>query len=1397
MRIVIDLQAAQTASRFRGIGRYSLGLAQAIVRNRGSHEVVIALNGAFVDTIEPIRASFEGLLPTEQIRVWDSPGPVRECDAENVWRREVAERIREAFLHQLEPDLVFISSHFEGFGDDAVSSIGKLPSDVPVAVTLYDLIPLLNQDTYLTPNAAFQQHYLRKIGQLQRADLCLAISESSASEGRSSLDLESDAIVNISSDCDEMFKPLDLTPTRESELRKRFKLNKPFLMYSGGYDTRKNLPGLIRAFGSMPRELVEKHQLAIVGKLSKDHEFLLRAVAEECGLGNEDVVFTGYASDEDLVKLYNLSALYVFPSWHEGFGLPVLEAMRCGTAAICANTSSLPEVMEIEEAMFDPHDVVAMQGKIVSVLTDASVRQRLVEHGTRQARKFSWERSAKTAIASFEAVHAKRRQPGVASPSRIQRPNLTFVSPLPPERSGISWYSADLIRALARFYEITVVTGQPLIDDPWILANCRVRTIEWLRTNAHSVDRVLYHFGNSHFHLHMFDLLRVAPGAVVLHDFFISGLQAHRDISGFLPHAWIRELYASHGYQAVRERLDCVSWDDIVTNIMGRYPTNLSLLQQAPSIIVHSNYARELARQWYGEKIQKDWRVIPLLRAAAKKITREQARKRLDISDDAFVVTSFGILHSHKRNHRLLDAFLASRLVDDKRCTLIFVGENHGGDYGAALVERIRSSGLQDRIRITGWTDAATYDTYLAAADVGVQLRTLSRGETSAAVLDCLNYGLATIVNANGSMADFPSDAVCMLPDEFEDRELTTALETLYENGNLRHNLGATARQLVSTRHSPRACAEQYRDAIEACHKKLRHGMHALTDSIARLDHRASPLEHHTLAESLALTLAAPAPQARLFLDISATVRTGLRSGIERVARSLAINLLNSPPEGFRVEPVYLSDTGGRWHYRYARRFTVCNLFGYPADGVASGLVDGFDDIVEPQSGDVLLGLDLFGHPVVDAEANGLYTFWRNHGVSVNFVVFDLLPVTVPSAFPPDANASHAAWLRAITKMDGAICISRTVADELAGWLKIHGAPRVRPLKIGWFHLGADLENSVPTCGIPDDASALMQQLEARPTFLMVGTVEPRKGYLQAIEAFSALWEQNTDVNLVIVGPEGWVGLPDALRRSIPQTSQRLREHPQRGHKLFWLEGISDEYLSKVYAASSCLIAASQDEGFGLPLIEAAKHALPIIARDIPVFREVAGTHATYFSGSEPADLANAVTAWLASNATGQATPSADMPWLTWHGSTVSLQNVLFGDGGWYRDWMADGAHRFTGSDPRMRTHVGVRTDQSMDTTSTAGFLMFGPYLALPAGTYAVRIVGSMGERGASGTAVDIAVNGGATVLAEGTLDTTAPEGLLAVLPLDLESACTDLEVRVKVTEACDLSISLIEVVSR
>jgi len=309
----------------------------------------------------------------------------------------------------------------------------------------------------------------------------------------------------------------------------------------------------------------------------------------------------------------------------------------------------------------------------------------------------------------------------------------------------------------------------------------------------------------------------------------------------------------------------------------------------------------------------------------------------------------------------------------------------------------------------------------------------------------------------------------------------------------------------------------------------------------------------------------------------------------------------------------------------------------------------------------VLLALDLSGDLMIQAERSGLFVEYRNLGVRVFSVVFDLLPVCMPEVFPPGADEMHAKWLRAVSNFDGAICISKAVADDLAAWQKNAGFDwkNRRLFRIDWFHLGADVVNSAPSLGLPDYAELTIRQLKTRPSFLMVGTIEPRKGYLQTIEAFSQLWNEGIDVNLVIVGKEGWIGLPDDMRRDIPKTINCLRAHPELNKRLFWLEGISDEYLEKVYVASTCLIAASYGEGFGLPLIEAAQHKLPIIARDIPVFHEVSGDHAFYFSGQGTESLADAVQTWLRLYDSNLAPRSDTMSWLTWEQSAQRLLHII------------------------------------------------------------------------------------------------------------------------------------------
>ncbi len=408
MRIVIDMQGAQTESRFRGIGRYTMSFVQAVVRNCGEHEVILVLNGLFSDTIESIREAFDGLLPQENIRVWHAPGPVKEELTDNDSRREVAELIREAFLASLQADVIHITSLFEGYVDDAVTSIGRFDTTTPVSVILYDLIPLQNHDRYFKPNPRYEQYYLRKIDYLRQAEKYLAISNFSRTECLETLNFADETIVNISTAIDDYFKPQTIDEETTVQVMQKFGIRRAFLLYTGGADERKNLPRLIEAYAAMPENLRETHQLVFAGKMTTGEVAGFQHTATACRLQNGELLFTGYITDEELVQLYNLCALYVFPSWHEGFGLPALEAMACGALVVGANSSSLPEVIGLDEALFDPFDVTSISAKIEQALTDQEFRHRLHEHSLIQTKKFSWDETAKRTILVWEGLSLQK-----------------------------------------------------------------------------------------------------------------------------------------------------------------------------------------------------------------------------------------------------------------------------------------------------------------------------------------------------------------------------------------------------------------------------------------------------------------------------------------------------------------------------------------------------------------------------------------------------------------------------------------------------------------------------------------------------------------------------------------------------------------------------------------------------------------------------------------------------------------------------------------------------------------------------------------------------------------------------------------------------------------------------
>jgi glycosyltransferase involved in cell wall biosynthesis/SAM-dependent methyltransferase len=398
-------------------------------------------------------------------------------------------------------------------------------------------------------------------------------------------------------------------------------------------------------------------------------------------------------------------------------------------------------------------------------------------------------------------------------------------------------------------------------------------------------------------------------------------------------------------------------------------------------------------------------------------------------------------------------------------------------------------------------------------------------------------------------------------------------------------------------------------------------------------NHLAPIVEKH---RRLSPGISSAAPK-KLLVDVSELYFRDAKTGIQRVVKRIINEFQRGEGVDYQVIPVFGVTGKG---YRVAS--------GYPG---SSAYVASLSECpIEYSAGDVFLGLDLSAHlfPEFDGELERM----RRAGVSIHFVVYDLIPLLHSRFAYPGIDGAFSNWMRSISQYaDGVVAISAAVAADVKVWLQQHGGGAVMP-SISHFHLGADIEEAAQSQSSSSLEKAFLVQLGAVPTFLMVGTLEPRKGHQQILAAFDVLWAQGVEVNLVLVGKEGW---------AVEQLVQDLRAHPQLGKRLFWLQGLSDADLTELYSASCALIAASEAEGFGLPLIEAAQHKLPIIARDIPVFREVAGEYAFYFQGGLPDDLAQAMKQWLELFEKGAQPLSDEMPWLHWSESAAVLKRLVLG----------------------------------------------------------------------------------------------------------------------------------------
>lgn len=800
------------------------------------------------------------------------------------------------------------------------------------------------------------------------------------------------------------------------------------------------------------------------------------------------------------------------------------------------------------------------------------------------------------------------------------------------------------LSGLSKYYDFEIIKIQNDFTLPSNL-KIKIRNKKWFLKKHTQYDRILYHIGNNVIHKEALNLLRKVPGVVFLHDFYLPHFIMGLSVQGFY-----HELINSHGFHELAK----VKFSN-TSEYFHKFPCSFSIFQLSLGVLVHSEFAKTLTNKYYGQHANQKTFFTPIIKEQFNKDSSsiEEIKKDLGFEKNDFIICSFGFITEQKCIIELIDSFSKSYLSKKENIFLVLVGEiMESEDYRKNnILYHIKKLTLEKKIRITGYIEEDIYNKYLSIANIAVQLRKKTYGETSAAVLDCLRNGVPLIVSKLGAMNELDQNSVLFIKNSEDTEEIMLSLESLYENPSYRNILSQKSQKLILKNHDLLKSSKIAYNHIEYIYETSKPYLQALQKTQFN---KIKSQELYEYIRNINLKYPIIPNNKSLFIDVTAISRIDLKTGIQRVIRAQVIELLNSMPKDYNLVPIYMEKSGfsKKIHYKSANSY-ILNLLGI------SHSIN--ESIVEFKSGDILYIADLHPEFFTDAYYQGLFSSIKEQGVSISIFLHDLLPATRPQFFLEISEKYHKKWYDVIPKFaDNIICISKNVADELHKWIKDRRIIPNSKLHITYNHLGADISESVPSKGLPLEANLILNNLKKRLTFLMVGTIEPRKGHSQAIMAFEILWKLGFDVNLVIVGKQGWESPDPILKYEIPAVMRKLHYHNEKNNRLYWMNSISDEYLEKIYTYSSCLLYPSEAEGFGLPLIEAARHKLPIIVRDIPLFREVVNDYGFYFSDTtNPNILAESIQKWCNLFIKNQHPKSDKMPWITWADHVKRLKEIL------------------------------------------------------------------------------------------------------------------------------------------
>jgi glycosyltransferase involved in cell wall biosynthesis len=683
---------------------------------------------------------------------------------------------------------------------------------------VYDFIPLDVSERYLA-SAAAANEYAAQLGWLATFDRYFPISQYSARRLSEVLPVEASAI-NVTG--------VALRPAFERALAERHHAPQPiaglpekFVLFVGGGDPRKNLDVLLTAHSQLAASHSEVH-LIVVGNYPPEHVNAIRELYRSQGGDAWKLHFRHGVDDDQLAQLYRLATCTVCSSHIEGFSLPVIEAVACGSPLLASNNDAHQELIDDERALFSATDAAALTACLRRVLDEPGFAEQLKIAQHEMPARFSAEAVCdRFWLPIAREMRQRSARPGstISAAKRQERPRLAILSPYPPERSGVADYTRRTVEALGRIADVDVFT-----DCPNPVPTPEVRNFfpisNWPFISG-EYDNTLTVVGNSHFHIKIVELQMEHGGPCLIHDNRLADFYNHwkgpeylrqfaeRSVGRPVSHAEA-QLWLSHP-----GHLESLFFDE--------------LLPTASPLIVHSRGIQAQSLKQYGHEptylpfcCYRNFKDADLQPAA-----RRKARAELGISPAQVVIISLGFVAPVKSPDTCIQA-IAQMQQAGINAHLYFVGSAAG--CRAELEAFAHNCGAGGMIHFSSeWLSDADYYRYLQAADFAIQLRTHFFGGLSGALMDCIGAGITTVANDDLAEAMASPPTVLRVPDNPSPEPIADHLLRAYRQKahleRLRpsrtkylrdHSFAVYAEQLVSLLTTGTACAPLEVQAIAA-----------------------------------------------------------------------------------------------------------------------------------------------------------------------------------------------------------------------------------------------------------------------------------------------------------------------------------------------------------------------------------------------------------------------------------------------------------------------------------------------------------------------------------------------------------------------------------------------------